>query len=163
MKRTGALSTGTLSLKFMQRGAARTTGTSGEESTSSKPAVVELEKKKVYDEAEWDVGSAVRRAWGLSELALSSPLPCNITFIYIPRYHLSFSERQSRKDLSNTNHHTFHSFFPPSLPNSLHSLKMDDHQCRDVENSSLELNKCQTLHLRLSSQIRRRNATRRIP
>jgi hypothetical protein len=46
---------GTLNLKFMQR--ARTSG---------REPIPSLEKKKIIDEGEWDVGSEVRKIWGLA-------------------------------------------------------------------------------------------------
>ncbi|KAG8955894.1 hypothetical protein FRC04_006341 [Tulasnella sp. 424] len=52
------LSNGTLALKFMQKAALK--------SQSGGAPVVELHKAKVADEAEWDVGLEVRRAWGLA-------------------------------------------------------------------------------------------------
>ncbi|CAE6495828.1 unnamed protein product, partial [Rhizoctonia solani] len=53
-----SLSNGTLSLRFMQRGAAqRITATSA----------------KVVDEAEWDIGPAARAAWGVSHAANPDP------------------------------------------------------------------------------------------
>jgi len=47
-----SLSTGTLNLKFMMK-------------ASPNVAVPALEKRKVVDEAEWDVGPEVREAWGI--------------------------------------------------------------------------------------------------
>lgn len=46
---------GTLNLKFMQRAM-----------TSGGDPVPSLEKKKVTDEGEWDIGPEVRKAWGLT-------------------------------------------------------------------------------------------------
>lgn len=50
------LSTGTLSLKFMQNA-----------QRAKQQQQVELERAAVKDEAEWEVPLAVRQAWGLSE------------------------------------------------------------------------------------------------
>lgn len=52
------LSAGTMNLKFMSRGSGDT-------------PIPGLEKKKVVDEGEWDVGPAVRKALGLSEAEAS--------------------------------------------------------------------------------------------
>ncbi|KDN43126.1 hypothetical protein RSAG8_06279, partial [Rhizoctonia solani AG-8 WAC10335] len=64
-----SLSNGTLSLRFMQRGAAqRVTATTA----------------RVVDEAEWDVGPAVRATWGVTS-AVNSDSAAKVSSIHVTR------------------------------------------------------------------------------
>ncbi|KAG8878990.1 hypothetical protein FRB97_002038 [Tulasnella sp. 331] len=92
------LSNGTLSLKFMQRRAAAS-------GTASSDGPVELLQAKVADEAEWDVGQAVRDAWGMGP-GSAGPSSSSAAHVVYEASYLPFLHSSCEEDDEGENEHS---------------------------------------------------------